>query len=506
MASTWQSIAADACRPVYGFHDVEEGFVWSTHGFGLFFPEAGKEPGAIVLSVFNPHGETTLECRLGDRSLAVKLPHGEQSILLDADVVGQFVDFTISPRILIGTDVRELGLLFRKITRETAPGPECRRLLPQSPSERTIAPNSPDGLDRLRAAADAIGSHVVGGFLREGWFKAGWADGGFRLQLHPPLWMPLGDEIGVTLSINGREETVAFRRDDNHPNRYRAVLPLRSITGRATGLTQLAELIDVEEPIDLELRPDSIGRYRWQGVHWRGRGTDGMPDAKNITRVAGPVSHENFLLHGASWFVKLERLAATLLPGGLADARRIVDWGCGCGRIARHAPPELRPKVVGFDIDPVNIAWCREHVHGIRFEHCAVEPPLALEDDSVDILFAHSVLTHLGEDHQNRWLAEIRRVLRPGGLAFLTVLAELSWYERFYPHGRTPEVIAEYLKNGFVDHGWQQDVGVDVDCPGAYVQVSHGLGYVRSHWSRYFEIVDWIDGFADLQTLVVVRK
>ncbi len=72
--------------------------------------------------------------------------------------------------------------------------------------------------------------------------------------------------------------------------------------------------------------------------------------------------------------------------------------------------------------------------------------------------------------------------------------------------GRTPEAIAEYLEKGFVDHGWQQDVGVDVDCPGAYVQVSHGLRYVRANWSRLFEIVDWIDGFADLQTLVVVRK
>jgi hypothetical protein len=35
---------------------------------------------------------------------------------------------------------------------------------------------------------------------------------------------------------------------------------------------------------------------------------------------------------------------------------------------------------------------------------------------------------------------------------------------------------------------------------------SHGLGSVRSEWSQRFEIVAWIDGFADLQTLVVVRK
>lgn len=114
-----------------------------------------------------------------------------------------------------------------------------------------------------------LGSRVVGGFLREGWVKAGWIDGGFRLQLHPLLWMPLDAENGCNLSINGCDETVAFRRDEHHPNRYRATLALRSITGRATGLT---EIIDVEKPVDLELRPDTMGRYR-ESIHWRGYGS-----------------------------------------------------------------------------------------------------------------------------------------------------------------------------------------------------------------------------------------
>ncbi len=135
-----------------------------------------------------------------------------------------------------------------------------------------------------------------------------------------------------------------------------------------------------------------------------------------------------------------------------------------------------------------------------------MDPPLDLADDSVGLLFAHSVLTHLDGERQTRWLEEIRRVLRPGGLAFLTVLAELSWYARFYPAGRTPEAIAQYLDTGFVNHGWQRDVGVDSACVGSYVQVSHGLQYVHAIWSNFFEIVDWIDGFADLQTLVIVRK
>lgn len=499
MASSWQTIAAAACRPVYGFHDVEDGFVWSTHAFGLFFPAEGGAPGRIVLTVHNPHGELTLTCHVHGRSLSTRVPHGEQQVVIDETCAGRFVDFTVTPKILLGSDVRELGLMVRRIAQTAMPERACR-MAGVIVSARPIDAVEPDALDRLLTAAGKLGSHVVGGFLREGWFKAGWIDDGLRMQLHVPLWMPLDADIACACSINGSETTITFRRDGNRPNLYRATLPLRAIAGHARAI------LDIDEPIDIEMRPSAIGRYRGQGVHWRGRGTDGLPDATNIMRVAGPVSLENFLLHGASWLVKLERLSDALLPGGLAGAQRIVDWGCGCARISRHFPEPYRTNVVGFDIDRVNIAWCREHVRGMRFEHCPVDPPLPLEDDSVDVLFAHSVLTHLGADHQRRWLEEIRRVLRPGGVAFLTVLAELSWYKRFFPTGRTPEAIAEYLDKGFVDHGWQQDVGVDVDCPGAYVQVSHGLEYVRSTWSRLFEIVDWIDGFADLQTLVIVRK
>lgn len=131
MASLWQSITADSCRPVYGFHDPEDGFVWSTHSFSLFFPAAGKERRAIVFTVYNPHGDITLDCRIGDRSLAVTVPRGEQSIQLDAGCIGGFVEFTIAPKILLGSDVRELGLMIRRVAWENAPAPG--RTIPRSP-------------------------------------------------------------------------------------------------------------------------------------------------------------------------------------------------------------------------------------------------------------------------------------------------------------------------------------------------------------------------------------
>ncbi|MEI7782153.1 MAG: hypothetical protein WCJ18_09550, partial [Planctomycetota bacterium] len=243
MPSTWQSIAAETCRPVYGFHGVEEGFVWSSHAFGLFFPKAGQTRGAVLLEVYSPHGDLALECRIGERSFVVTVPHGDQRILLDADCVGQFVDFTISPKILIGSDVRELGLLVRRIAWEARPGASCHRFLPTRLPSRTTVSSVPDGLDRLRDAARTIGAQAVGGFLREGWFKADSVGDSLGMQLHAPLWMPLAAEIDCQCTIDGREETVAFRRDQDRPNLYRATLPLQRITGRADGL------LDIEEPI-----------------------------------------------------------------------------------------------------------------------------------------------------------------------------------------------------------------------------------------------------------------
>lgn len=61
-------------------------------------------------------------------------------------------------------------------------------------------------------------------------------------------------------TVNGRVETIAFRRDQGRPNQYRAVLPLESITGLKT------TPIDVEERIDIEMRPSDIGRYQGQGL------------------------------------------------------------------------------------------------------------------------------------------------------------------------------------------------------------------------------------------------
>ena len=298
----WDSIADGGCLPVYGFHEVESGFVWSTHAFGLFFPAACDEAGATIFSVYNPHTEVTLSCLSSGQRFAVIVPPGEQRIAIDCTRAGCFVEFEITPKILIGSDVRDLGLMFRRVGREPAGGQPFLRLTPEISAARSDIGGNPNGLDRLRAAAGTIGTHILGGFLREAWFRANYVHGALQMQLHVPPWnshsipsrtRPV-DSIACTCLLRGREEPVVFQRDPKQSNLYVAAWPIRRLADRQT------DILSLDEPADLNLQPNTLGRFRWQGVHWRGRGADGLPAAGNIQRVAGPVSLENFLLHGAS--------------------------------------------------------------------------------------------------------------------------------------------------------------------------------------------------------------
>jgi SAM-dependent methyltransferase len=103
---------------------------------------------------------------------------------------------------------------------------------------------------------------------------------------------------------------------------------------------------------------------------------------------------------------------------------RVLDWGCGPGRLARHMAECFAPtplELTAVDPDPAAIAWCRAHLPGIVFQEAPFRPPLPFDDQHFDAVYAFSVLTHLAEESQARWVDELRRVLKPGGVLVVTV-------------------------------------------------------------------------------------
>lgn len=121
----------------------------------------------------------------------------------------------------------------------------------------------------------------------------------------------------------------------------------------------------------------------------------------------------------------------------------VWDLGCGCGRIARWVAQEVVAgggSFHGSDINAQLIAWCAASLSG-RYLVNRLRPPVRLAVGSKDLVYAYSVLTHLRETATRAWLAEIARVLKPGGLALLT------FHDEDYARAWGPPGVAEALKS-----------------------------------------------------------
>ena len=124
---------------------------------------------------------------------------------------------------------------------------------------------------------------------------------------------------------------------------------------------------------------------------------------------------------------------------GLQPYENLFEFGCGVGRDAIPLSQFLTTGTyLGIDIIKPSIDWCKKNVTtkypNIKFEHLDAKDqihnpkgksPFQLlnfpaSDESIDKAFAFSVFTHLFESDIIHSLKEINRILKPGGLAYLT--------------------------------------------------------------------------------------
>ena len=101
----------------------------------------------------------------------------------------------------------------------------------------------------------------------------------------------------------------------------------------------------------------------------------------------------------------------------------IIDFGCGYGRSLGELAESGYEKLIGLDFSPVMIDAAREKFPDITFEQID-SVTIPLPDDSVDGALLFSVLTCVPtDDGQRAILKELHRVLRRGGLLYISDLA-----------------------------------------------------------------------------------
>lgn len=107
----------------------------------------------------------------------------------------------------------------------------------------------------------------------------------------------------------------------------------------------------------------------------------------------------------------------------LTSDSRILDFGCGYGRTLGFLSERGLKNLIGFDPAPAMIDAARARYPGIAFHELVNPPFLELPDQSVDATLLFSVLTCVPTDEgQMAIVREIQRVLKPGGLLYISDL------------------------------------------------------------------------------------
>jgi SAM-dependent methyltransferase len=159
------------------------------------------------------------------------------------------------------------------------------------------------------------------------------------------------------------------------------------------------------------------------------------------------------------------RAALTAVGTKIDDFDKVLDFGCGSGRVIRYWRG-TGPGIFGTDYNSVLVNWNRDHLP-FTFGINKLDPPLDYGDAAFDFVYALSVFTHFDERRQIAWRDELTRVPRPGGYLLITTHGT-----RFLGALTSTEKRKAFVAGDFVDTGG--DVGSNT------FAAFHPEPYVRS--------------------------
>ena len=207
--------------------------------------------------------------------------------------------------------------------------------------------------------------------------------------------------------------------------------------------------------------------------------------------------------------------------GGLKQSDRVLDVGCGIGRMAVPLTKYLNKQgsYEGFDIIPKAIDWCRRKItpkypnfyfqladiynkrYNPRGKYISSEYKFPYEDRSFDFVFLTSVFTHMLPQDVENYLSEINRVLKTDKKCFITV---------FLLNEESSKLIG--AKSSTIDFRFQLDGFRTVDKVIPERAVAYDEKFIRNLYEKYkLNIVEPIhygnwcgrSNFLDYQDIII---
>ena len=256
-----------------------------------------------------------------------------------------------------------------------------------------------------------------------------------------------------------------------------------------------------------------------------------FPPIELMANVSGLKNEQDFAAHGTDIYRALS--AASSKP--LSEFSSILDFGCGCGRLARMFKGHSG-RIAGCDIDARHVDWINKNLDFMEAKLSKVNPPIPYDDNEFEGVISISIFTHLTEKSQDQFLSELHRVCSPEGRLFLTVhgmraleravneptiRAMLNMDEQRFEQAR--QAFA-YNRHAFIlqfghlttrqENASEQERLRDsqsglkkmVKEPFEYGITFVPEEYLRSHWGKWFDIVDYHHGgIHDFQDIVMLK-
>lgn len=279
---------------------------------------------------------------------------------------------------------------------------------------------------------------------------------------------------------------------------------------RAPGYeTWARQFLEASKPAfsDLYEGPDDLDFLTWVASYGRLQNEEligpfypPVPSAELQDTGCFGKSSEQFLSSGIHHARMLLTVQEVFGQTHLGDGGTVYDLGSGAGRALRWFQRIEGVNCIGSDVLERAVSWCDSHLDGRYFVN-EQRPPLPLEDDSCDLVYALSIFSHFGEEAAELWMAELARVCRPDGLIVVTthgaftlgVLLESEEHRtHFHVAGdRAVSILRGFERDGFhfepyPDQVYEQWPEVERTQWG---QSFLGERHVREAWGDHVELV-----------------
>ena len=125
--------------------------------------------------------------------------------------------------------------------------------------------------------------------------------------------------------------------------------------------------------------------------------------------------------HNQGQEIYLEHLTRYIFATQFVKNKVVLDIACGSGYGSQKILEAGAKKVIGIDIDEETIVYCKQHYldRGIEFIQGSADK-ISLPNNSIDVVVSFETIEHVDEKMQIKFLEEIKRVLKKGGVLIVS--------------------------------------------------------------------------------------